>query len=66
MIFIGTDPIVDQPMLSNTGVLTVFLTNFDPYAIANLLGVSRDEYERLRALLKAKPDERRCIISING
>jgi hypothetical protein len=66
MIFIGTDPIVDQPMLSNTGVLTVFFTNFDPYAIANLLGISRDEYERLRALLKAKPNERRCIISING
>jgi len=66
MIFVGTDPIVDQPMLSNTGVLTVFFTNFDPYAMANLLGISKHEYEQLRSLLKAKPDERYCIVSTNG
>ncbi|UCG89764.1 MAG: DUF87 domain-containing protein [Candidatus Heimdallarchaeota archaeon] len=66
MIFIGTDPIVEQPILTNTGVLIVFFTKFDPYVISNLLGLSRTEYERFRNLLKAKPDERRCIISING
>ncbi|MFX0181492.1 MAG: hypothetical protein ACFE95_00320 [Candidatus Hodarchaeota archaeon] len=66
MIFVGTDPIVDQPMLSNTGVLTIFFTNFDPYVIANLLGISKHEYVQLCSLLKAKPDERYCIVSING
>ncbi|MFX0173652.1 MAG: hypothetical protein ACFE9L_17320 [Candidatus Hodarchaeota archaeon] len=66
MIFVGTDPIIDQPMLSNTGVLSTFFTNFDPYAIATLLGISNQKYEQLRNLLKAKPNERYYIISING
>ena len=66
MFFIGTDPIVDQPMLTNTGILTMFFTKFDPFIISNLLGISRTEYEQLRNLLKAKQNERRCIISING
>ena len=66
MIFIGTDPIVEQPILTNTGVLAIFFTKFDPYVISNLLGLTRNEYEQFRNLLKAKNDERRCIISING
>ncbi|MFX1285481.1 MAG: ATP-binding protein [Promethearchaeota archaeon] len=66
MIFIGTDPIVKQPILTNAGVVTVFFTKFDPYVISNLLGLTKNEYEQFRNLLKAKPDERRCIISING
>jgi hypothetical protein len=66
MIFIGTDPIVDQPILTNTGVLAVFFTKFDPFIISNLLGLPRNEYEQLRNLLKVKIGERRCILSING
>lgn len=66
MVFIGTDPIIDQPMLTNTGVSAIFFTKFDPYAIANLLGISKNEYEQLRNLLKSKHDERRCIVSIDG
>ncbi|MHA2305081.1 MAG: ATP-binding protein, partial [Candidatus Hodarchaeales archaeon] len=66
MIFIGTDPIIDQPMLTNTGVTAMFFTKFDPYAIANLLGISKNEYVQLRNLLKSKQDERRCIISIDN
>jgi hypothetical protein len=34
--------------------------------MANLLGISKHEYEQLRSLLKAKPDERYCIVSTNG
>ncbi len=66
MIFIGADPIVDQPMLTNTGTMVIFFTRFDPYIIANLLGISKNEYDQLRCLLKPKRDERRCIVSING
>ncbi len=66
MVFIGTDPIIDQPMLTNTGVTTIFFTKFDPYAIANMLGISKNEYVQLRNLLKSKHDERRCIVSIDG
>ncbi|UCG00609.1 MAG: DUF87 domain-containing protein [Candidatus Heimdallarchaeota archaeon] len=66
MIFIGTDPIVEQPILTNTGVLAVFFTKFDPYVISNLLGISKTDYEKFRDLLKANPDERRCLLSING
>ncbi len=66
MIFIGTDPVVEQPMLTNAGILTVFFTKFDPFVISNLLGITKKEYEQLRNLLKAKHDERRCIVSING
>ena len=66
MLFIGTDPIIEQPMLTNAGILTVFFTKFDPYVISNLLGIPKNEYERLRNLLKVKQDERRCIVSING
>ncbi|MFX0124557.1 MAG: ATP-binding protein, partial [Candidatus Hodarchaeota archaeon] len=66
MIFIGTDPIVEQPILTNTGVLALFFTKFDPYVLSNLLGITKNEYEQFRSLLKAKSDERRCIISING
>ncbi|MFW9903166.1 MAG: hypothetical protein ACFFFH_02455 [Candidatus Thorarchaeota archaeon] len=66
MIFIGTDPIVDHPILTNTGVLALFFTKFDPFVVSNLLGLSRNEYEQLRNLLKAKTGERRCILSINS
>ncbi|MFX1286084.1 MAG: ATP-binding protein [Promethearchaeota archaeon] len=66
MIFIGTEPIIDQPMLTNTGLLTLFFTKFNPFEVSNLLGIPKDEYEQLRQLLKAKQDERRCIISVNG
>jgi hypothetical protein len=66
MIFIGTDPVIDQPILTNTGVLAIFYSKYDPFTMANLLGVSKQEYEQLRGLLKAKQDDRCCIISING
>lgn len=66
MIFVGTDPVVDQPMLTNSGVKSIFFTNFDSYQIANLLGISKHDYEQLRGLLKVKQDERRCIITLNG
>ena len=66
MIFIGTEPIIDQPMLTNTGLLTLFFTKFNPFEVSNLLGIPREEYEQLRQLLKAKQDDRRCIISVNG
>ncbi|MHA2291957.1 MAG: ATP-binding protein [Candidatus Hodarchaeales archaeon] len=66
MIFIGTDPIVEQPILTNVGVFAVFFTKFDPYVMSNFLGVSKQEYEQLRSLLKIKNNERRCIVSING
>ncbi|MCK4849246.1 MAG: hypothetical protein KAT16_09485, partial [Candidatus Heimdallarchaeota archaeon] len=65
MIFVGTDPIVDLPMLTNAGILTMFYSNFDPYKVANLLGVSQAEYLQLKSLLKAKNDERRCMVSVN-
>ena len=66
MIFVGTEPIIDQPMLTNTGLLTLFFTKFNPFEVANLLGIPREEYEQLRQLLKVKQDDRRCIISVNG
>ncbi len=65
MVFIGTDPIIDLPMLTNAGVLTMFYSKFDPYKIANLLGVTKETYDQMSSLLKAKPDERRCLISVN-
>ncbi len=65
MVFIGTDPIVDHPILTNAGVIAMFYSNFDPYTVANFLGISKAEYDQLRALLKAKPDERRCLIAVN-
>ena len=65
MVFIGTDPIIDLPMLTNAGVFAMFYSKFDPYKIANLLGLSKDTYDQLIPLLKAKPDERRCILSVN-
>jgi len=65
MIFVGTDPIIDLPMLTNAGILTMFFSKFDPYKVANLLGVSQAEYLQLKSLLKAKNDERRCMISVN-
>lgn len=65
MIFVGTDPIVDLPMLTNAGIVTMFFSKFDPYKVANLLGVSQAEYLQLKSLLKAKNDERRCMISVS-
>ena len=65
MIFVGTDPIIDLPMLTNAGITTMFYSKFDPYKVANLLGVSQVEYHQLKSLLKAKDDERRCMISVN-
>ncbi len=65
MIFVGTDPIIDLPMLTNAGIMTMFYSKFDPYKVANLLGVSQVEYLQLKSLLKAKNDERRCMISVN-
>ncbi len=66
MIFIGTDPVVDQSMLSNAGVMVFFYTKHDPRAVSTLLGISLENYEHLKSLLKIKPDERRFIISVNG
>ncbi|MFW9778492.1 MAG: ATP-binding protein [Candidatus Heimdallarchaeota archaeon] len=66
MIFVGTDPIIDQAILTNTGILAIFFTNYDSYAISNLLGLSKTDYEQLRNLLKVKPTGRRCILSVNG
>jgi hypothetical protein len=65
MVFIGTDPMIDLPMLTNAGVFAMFYSKFDPYKVANLLGVSKDAYDHLTSLLKAKPDERRCLLSVN-
>jgi hypothetical protein len=65
MIFIGTDPVVDHPILTNTGVQVMFYSNFDPYTVSNLLGISKPDYDQIKSLLKAKPDERRCLVSIN-
>jgi hypothetical protein len=58
--------VIDQPILTNTGVLAIFYSKYDPFTMANLLGVNKQEYEQLRRLIKAKQDERCCIISING
>ncbi|MFW9856804.1 MAG: ATP-binding protein [Candidatus Thorarchaeota archaeon] len=66
MIFIGTDPVVDQPMLSNTGITTIFYTNYNPQVVSNMLGLSYHDYDQMRRLLKAKNEDRRCIISVNG
>jgi hypothetical protein len=65
MIFIGTDPVIELPMLTNAGVIVMFYSKFDPYKISTLLGTSLAEYQQLKSLLKAKSDERRCIISVN-
>jgi hypothetical protein len=65
MVFIGTDPIIDLPMLTNAGVFAMFYSKFDPYKVANLLGISKEAYDHLTPLLKAKPDERRCLLSVN-
>ena len=65
MIFIGTDPVVEHPILTNVGVLVMFYSNFDPYTVSNLLGISKSDYDQIKSLLKAKPDERRCLVSIN-
>lgn len=66
MIFVGDDPIFELPILTNTGILTIFFTKFEPYIISNLLSISKNEYLQLRSLLKTKHDERRCLVSING
>ncbi|MFW9855948.1 MAG: ATP-binding protein [Candidatus Thorarchaeota archaeon] len=66
MIFVGTDPIIDQAILTNTGILVIFFTNYDSYAISNLLGLSKTDYEQLRSLLKIEPTGQRCILSVNG
>ena len=65
MIFIGTDPLLELPMLTNAGIIAMFYSKFDPYKISNLLGTTLAEYQQLQSLLKAKSDERRCIISVN-
>ncbi|MHA2053857.1 MAG: ATP-binding protein [Candidatus Hodarchaeales archaeon] len=65
MIFIGTDPVLELPMLTNAGVVTMFYSKFDPYKISNLLGTSLNEYLKLQSLLKSKSDERRCLLSVN-
>ncbi len=65
MVFIGTDPIIDLPMLTNAGIFAMFYSKFDSYKIADFLGISKGTYDQLKPLLKAKPDERRCLLSVN-
>ncbi|PWI47438.1 hypothetical protein CEE45_11520 [Candidatus Heimdallarchaeota archaeon B3_Heim] len=66
MIFIGTDPVIDQPILTNMGIFSIFYSKYDPYAIATLLGIPKTDYEQLRTLLKVNPDTRNCLISVNA
>jgi hypothetical protein len=53
-------------ILTNTGIFTIFYSKHDPYAITTLLGIQKNEYDQLRALLKVNPDVRNCLISVNG
>ncbi|MHA1213935.1 MAG: ATP-binding protein [Candidatus Hodarchaeales archaeon] len=66
MIFVGVDPLVNQSILANTGIIITFFTNYDPNLMANILGITRQEYEKLRRLLKVKEEERCFIMSLNG
>lgn len=65
-IFIGTDPSVAKPIITNTAIQIYFYTRYNPLEIAKNLGIQQSYYEKLRNLLKSKPEIPCCLVSNNG
>ncbi len=52
MIFVGTNPVVESSILSNTGLSIVFYSKSDPYQIAKLLQIPFEDYQNFLPLLR--------------
>ncbi len=66
MIFVGTDPYVERPILTNTGIAITFFSKASSKTMAALLGMSLKEYEQLRALYNLLDTKYKAIISYRG
>ncbi|MHA1447977.1 MAG: helicase HerA domain-containing protein [Candidatus Hodarchaeales archaeon] len=62
MIFAGTDPIISDTLLYNTGLSIVFFTKQSPVIMSNILGTTVANYLNLRDKL----EKRMFILSIRG
>lgn len=62
IIFAGTDPIISDTLLYNTGLSVVFFTKQSPVIMSNILGTTVTNYLDLRDKL----DKRMFILSIRG
>jgi hypothetical protein len=61
--FIGTDPDIEKPILTNTGIFIAFYSKTDHFQMARLLGITLDKYRE--KLIELAP-KRRFLLSIKG
>lgn len=54
MIFVGTDPVVETSILSNTGISIIFFSKSEPVQMAKLLNLPLNEYQKLLPLLRLR------------
>ncbi len=66
MIFVGTDPFVEKPILTNTGISIVFFSKAPPKSMAMLLGISIADYNKLKTFFKHTDTKYNALVSHRG
>lgn len=61
--YVGTDPDVEQPILTNSGVMIAFYSKYDRRTMSQLLGITLEEYNNLLPFVSKR---RRFVISCKG
>ena len=51
MLFVGTDPVVESSVITNTGVTILFYGKYEDYKISRLLNISNEQFSKLVNLL---------------
>lgn len=66
MIFVGTDPHVEKPILTNTGISIVFFSKAASKNMAMVLGISMKDYDNLKTFFKHADSKYKALVSYRG
>ncbi|MFX1250691.1 MAG: ATP-binding protein, partial [Promethearchaeota archaeon] len=66
LIYSGTEPTVEPPILNNTGMTVMFHSKYNPDILANLLGIRKDEYIGYREAQSLLGPQQHALISQKG
>ncbi|MFX0065741.1 MAG: ATP-binding protein [Candidatus Hermodarchaeota archaeon] len=66
VIYCGTEPVVETPILNNTGMTVMFHSKYRPDVLANLLGIRTNEYLGYREAQSLLGPSQYALISQKG
>ncbi|MFX1538889.1 MAG: ATP-binding protein, partial [Promethearchaeota archaeon] len=66
VIYCGTEPVVETPILNNTGMTVMFHSKYRPDILANLLGIRTNEYLGYREAQSLLGPSQYALISQKG